>query len=413
MEPKDRIVKAKINLLVNEPWFGQLSSYLELKERSGNQIPTAAINERGDFFFNPEFIKGLKDDEVKGLVCHEILHLAFRHLFRIQNRNIILWNIAADLKVNRELDNRSDIKLPPGGLRPDYSGTFKLGRVKIEHIDEKTTEQIYDELYSKAPRMSVSFGKNGKGMKVDTKGLPSPWKDLIEKMVKDLLKSKGQKGDEVKPKDIPSLAREWEERVNAANQISKGDIPAGIKRELAALEYPELPWHQIIQQRFSQLVKTSTWRRPNKRWLPYYFPGSEKNKTLKAVVAIDTSGSMSREDIAQAISETWGLANSFRAFTLYIIFNDADVWDVIEVKNGNQEKIKKLVPKGGGGTDFRPVFKLIRERWRETIDCLVFFTDGYGDFPKKRPNYQVYWVTQSDDIDWPFGRQIRLKSKRT
>ncbi len=119
---------------------------------------------------------------------------------------------------------------------------------------------------------------------------------------------------------------------------------------------------------------------------------------------------MSEKDITKAISETWGLANAFRSFKLYIIFNDADVWDVVEVTNGNKEKIRRLQPKGGGGTDFRPVFKLVKERFRDMIDCLVFFTDGYGDFPEHKPLYSIYWITQSSDVDWPFGRVINLKS---
>lgn len=413
MTSKDRITKAKISLLINEPWFGQLACYLNLQERKKG-FPTAAINERGDFFFNPEFIKRLTDLELKGLVCHEILHLAFQHPFRVQHRNPVLWNIAADLKVNAELTNRSDLKLPQGGLIPDaYSHEWEYAKVKIKNIDKKTTEQIYAELYNKVPKfkISISFGKGG-GVKVNTSQLPKPWKDLVDRLVKDLLKSKGKPGDKVTPKDLPGLSREWKARIDSANQTMKGDVPAGLAREMAALEHPELPWHRIITQRFSRLETEKTWRRPSKRWLPYYFPGTQKNKSLRAVIALDTSGSMSKEDITKAISETWGIATAFRKFKLYIIANDAKVWDVIEVTNGNRELIKRLSPRGGGGTDFRPVFNLIKKRFKNQIDCLVFFTDGYGDFPSKKPvSYQVYWVTQSDDVRWPFGKVIRIKSQ--
>ena len=68
---------------------------------------------------------------------------------------------------------------------------------------------------------------------------------------------------------------------------------------------------------------------------------------------------------------------------------------------------------GGGGTDFRPVFDKIKKEFNNQIDCLVFFTDGYGDFPAHQPPYQVYWVTENPkSVDWPFGKVISLKSTR-
>jgi len=117
---------------------------------------------------------------------------------------------------------------------------------------------------------------------------------------------------------------------------------------------------------------------------------------------------MSRSQITKAISEVWGMAISFKAFRFHIVFNDADIWDVVEVKNGNRDKIKHLAPQGGGGTDFRPVFRMIKENFKNNIDCLVFFTDGYGDFPDKEPPYDVYWVTDSSGVKWPFGRVLKL-----
>lgn len=410
MTQEERIIKAKINLLVSQPWFGQLACYLNLRQRTQKEIPTAAINERGDFFYCDEFVKTLGDPELKGLVCHEILHLAFQHPFRLQTRNPIVWNIAADLKVNDELHG-SNVQLPAQGLKPQF-GDWSLGKVSIRKIGEKTTEQIYEELLNKLPRVDVSVvtGADGKqGVQVNTGNLPKLWKDLIDKMIKDLLKTLGK--DDPKPQEAQRMEREWQERVSTANQMNKGDVPAGLRRELDALENPELPWHQIIRQRFQKLEKFRTWAKPNKRYMPLYFPGIKKNKTLKAVVAIDTSGSMSQQDITRAISETWGLANAFKRFTLYIIFNDADVWDVVEVKNGNKSKIARLQPKGGGGTDFRPVFKLIKKQFANSIDCLVFFTDGYGDFPSSSPYFSTYWVTQSDDVKWPFGKVIKLRPR--
>ncbi len=410
MDSEKRLVKAKVRLLTCQPWFGQLASYLYLIET--NSVGTAGINERGDFFYNPEFIKRLSDAELTGLLCHEVLHLAFQHPFRVKNRNPILWNIAADIKVNDELRSVSFIELPPGGISLEWNHEWNFGDVTISDIDQKTSEQIYDELDRKVPKFQVriQFKGKGKNRKVvpDCSGLSEPWKGLVDRMVKDLLESSGV--GEVKPGEVKKFRRQWQDRVNAANEALKGDVPLGLKRELAQLENPELPWPQILRQRFREKAVRRTWKRANKKWLPFYFPGRERRKGLNAVVAIDTSGSMSREDITKAISEVWGMAMAFQSFKFHIIFNDAEVWDIVEVTARSREKIRRIVPKGGGGTDFRPVFRLVEKKFKSRIDCLVFFTDGYGDFPSERPNYDVYWVTQSNNVKWPFGSVLRLRA---
>ena len=391
MTEEQRLIKAKISLLINEPWFGQLACYLNLHPT--DKIDTAGINERGDLFFNPDFIKNLTDEELKGVVCHEILHLAFQHPWRCQSRDKLIFNVAADLKVNSELANRRDLTLPKGSVVIDYNNTWTFGKIVIKDVVMKTTEQIYDEMYRVMKKLpGIIFDLIGGNSAQDEK----------EKQIA-----------QVPGHELKGLAKEWAQRIQQANgSVQKGDIPAGLRRELDTLVNPELPWTQIIRERFSRITKRKTWRRCNRKYLPFFFPGSWKDLGLNAVCVIDTSGSMDEEDLTKAVSEILGLADSFPAVHLYIISNDADVWgEPIEVKNGNREKIKHLELQGGGGTDFRPAFELVTQRWSSKIDCLIFFTDGYGDFPEKAPGYQTYWITQSDDVTFPFGKVIHFRPR--
>ncbi len=382
MNTEDRITKAKVALLISQPWFGQLSCYLTLIEN--NKIDSAAIDERGYFYYNLKFIEKCSDIELKGLVMHEILHLAYQHPFRIQHRDQTIFNIAADLKINYELirlDNHT-LELPKGGLMPNWEGKWSCANAKVENIGEKTTEQIYEELKKQAFK--------------------------IPSFILDLLK--GQSGvEEIPPSQIPVLAREWQARIDAANTQLRGDVPEGLARELKALENPELPWIQILRQRLRKMTRERTWKKVNKKYLPFYFPASTVIKGLTAVVAIDTSGSISQEQLTKSLSEIWGLAETFRSVRLFLMTCDADVWDTMELRNGNKAKLLKMKMRGGGGTDFRPVFKLVKKNYQNMIDCLVFFTDGYGTFPEKKPFYPVYWITDSRDVKYPFGKVIYLK----
>ncbi len=383
MNSEQRITKAKVSLLISQPWFGQLSCYLNPVETK--KIDSAAINERGNFYYNPKFIERCSDKELKGLVCHEILHLAYQHPFRIQNRDHKIFNIAADLKINHELQHclGRSMELPKGGLMVNY-GKWECANAKVENIGEKTTEQIYKELMKQAFK--------------------------IPNFILDLMK--GQGGiKEVNSKELPGLSREWQSRIDSANAQQKGNVPEGVLRELKELEYPELSWLQIIRQRLKAVSRVRTWKRPNKRYLPWYFPGATRNKGLTAVVAIDTSGSMSSKQLTKALSEIWGLTETFKGIKFYLTTCDAAVWDVLKIDYRNKIKLKQIKMRGGGGTDFRPVFKLVKKDYQSEIDCLIFFTDGYGNFPDKKPFYPVYWVTDSRDVKFPFGKVIYLKEK--
>ena len=412
MTIEERITKAKCQLLIHEPWFGQLACYLRMIPTKDLPIETpACVTLAGDMYYRPDWIKTLSDDEVKGIVCHEIMHLAYLHLTRLQQRNPELWNIAADLKINLDIHNSSHMTLPKGVLISEYgswSHQIPGGKtIVIDDIGKKTTEQIYEELKQQAPKQKIQkflldiVVGSGLGKKSKGKGKN---KSTVGKALYDKLKQKMSKSE------LDNIAREWQGRVSTANQLSKGTTPAGVLRDMSALENPELSWLQIIQGRFSKNEKRKTWKFPNKRWLPMYFPAHVKEKGLKAVIAIDTSGSMSESELSQALTEIWGLSQQFKSIHLFITTCDAKVHDIFEVKNGNKTRLFDIIKfRGGGGTSSVPVFDMIKKNYRDAIDCLIFFTDLYTDFPNKAPLYPTYWVSQQHDQTVPFGKVIKLR----
>lgn len=415
MNINEKITKAKCQLLIQEPWFGQLACYLNMIPTKDLPIETpACVTLAGDMYYRPDWMDSLEDDQIKGIICHEIMHLAYLHLVRIQQREPKLWNVAADLKINLDIADSNHMSLPAGLLIPEYrswSTKLKDGKeIKVDEIDQKTTEQIYEELRRQIPpdKSIMKFLLDlvvGSGMGEGKQ--KSNQKNGIGKNLLKKLKQKFSKSE------LDSFAREWQGRVSAANQLSKGSVPGGILREMAALENPELSWLQIIQNRFSKNEKSKTWRYPNKRWLPMYFPANIKQKGLKAVIAIDTSGSMSKEELTQALSEIWGLSQQYKTIHLYVATCDAKIHDIFEVRNGNKSRLFDLIKlRGGGGTSSIPVFKMIKEKYRDLIDCLIFFTDLETDFPNKKPFYPVYWVSQYHDARVPFGKVIKLRRTR-
>lgn len=378
MTLEERITKARVVLMFYQPWFGQLANYLNFK--INNDIDTMAVDINGNIFFNEEFVNSLSQEELAGVICHEILHLAFQHLSRMGNRNPKIWNIAGDLKVNDEIIfNQSKFKLPKMALVAQ-GNTIEIGRAKIVNIDTKSSEQIYEEIINK------NNSEDLKDIGMDTFVIAN------------------NNSDKAKEK-----AGEWVQRVAVANETfkDKGCIPAGILKELKKLDTPELKWHQIITQRLKLISSGKTWKKPSKRMLPWYFPSKQKVKGLSCVVCIDSSGSMGEKELQKALTELWGLSQQFKAIKFWITCCDTELSEPFIITTSTKKDLLNIKLKGGGGTSFVPVFDWIK---KENInpDCLIYFTDLYGDFPNRKPLYQTYWITESSNMQVPFGKKIKI-----
>ena len=88
-----------------------------------------------------------------------------------------------------------------------------------------------------------------------------------------------------------------------------------------------------------------------------------------------------------------------------------DGQDVKKYTDDEPMDVENFKCKGGGGTSFKPPFKWLREHGEEDINCLVYFTDGYGDAPTYPPPYPTLWVLTSDGAedfcDW--GEKMKFK----
>ena len=125
------------------------------------------------------------------------------------------------------------------------------------------------------------------------------------------------------------------------------------------------------------------------------------------VIAIDTSGSTSGELVQVFMQKTYNILKSTESFAkrinLHIIQCDAEIQEHIKITSQEEfdEYLKRMEILGLGGTDFRPVFeftqKLIDEKEFTNLKGLIYFTDGYGTFPKNKPPYDTAFVFVDDN----------------
>ena len=129
------------------------------------------------------------------------------------------------------------------------------------------------------------------------------------------------------------------------------------------------------------------------------------------VIAIDTSGSTSGELVQKFVQKTYNILKSTESFftkiNLHIIQCDAEIQEDVKITTQDEfdEYLKNMKIIGMGGTDFRPVFeyveKLSENKEFLNLKGLIYFTDGYGKFPKKKPDYDTAFVYLDDEYNNP------------
>ena len=365
MSEKEKIAKARAQLIIGQPFFGTLA--LRLKMTEDNSIPTACTDGEA-IYYNSEFAQSITLNELKGLIAHEVLHCAMLHHARRGTRHPKKWNYACDYAINPILI-KAKFELPEGGLQdPIYSN--------------KSAEEIYSMLPPEPPGGgSWDDAKPGLGDVMDAPG-----------------KVEGQAVSEA----------EWKIATVQAAQVAKqaGRLPAELDLFISELLSPQLPWRDILRRFVTIRSKDDySWARPNRRHIAagLYLPTAWSESMGPIVLAVDTSGSISQTELDIFSAEINAIVQDTRPSRTYVIYCDTRVHCVEEFSP--DEEIT-LVPHGGGGTDFRPPFDYVEN---ENIEpkCLIYLTDGYGPFPEE-PGYPTLWVCTSE-IKAPFGETLEIK----
>jgi predicted metal-dependent peptidase len=386
-EAREKLITARIGMLIRAPFFGNLATRLKLVN-ADEWCSTAATDGR-NLYYNSRFINMLRVKELEFLVGHELLHVIYDHLGRRENRDRRIWNIANDFAVNADLKEHrigEMITTVPCLYDPSYHGM--------------TSEQIYDILMQNAK-------------KIDIDGL---FKALIDDHLEGQDDNKKNENDDKEndnrpkftKKEMEEIRQEFLQEVIAAAQQAKdqGDIPLGVRRIIQQLTEPVMPWRELIQTNLTSATKNDySWMRPSRRsWhMDAIMPGMIPGEKIDVVVMIDMSGSISQAEGMHFLSEVAGMMDAFDEYKLKVGTFDTKVYNVQEFTSENMESIEEYELKGGGGTDFGCIYEYLKEVG-EVPTRLIVFTDGYcnnwGD-----PDYcDTTWIIHdSDKIVPPHG----------
>ena len=380
---EERIRKARSEFLISSPFLGDLSIRLVLKKDKIN-TPTMATDAK-HLFWNDEFVASLSDSDLMGVIAHEIGHVLFGHaghagVDRAKSFPTDIWTLACEYMANHFVVDICGLKLPG---KPPYSHKY--------HDGSWTTEAIARDLMQNAKKIKADM------LTAQIIDDHSQWGK--DKQNNGHLSGKGETGN---------IDKDWQVWIGQALHNAKrhGKLPAGLERLIEDILEPILPYRQILAEFVMNRSKDDySWRRPNKRHLHrgIYAP-SLYSETIHIGYAMDTSGSMGAEDLSAGLSELHGICSAFPSYRIHLFASDAAVHHYQVIGPGDEIDISGLC-KGGGGTSFIPVFDYISENDIQ-IDCLIYFTDGCGDFGDP-PDYPVLWII-SGNAEVPWGRRCQL-----
>jgi predicted metal-dependent peptidase len=390
---REKLITARIALLLKAPFFGNLATRLKLVN-ADEWLPTAATDGR-NFYYNSEFVNKLPQKQIEFLVGHEVLHVVYDHMGRAGDRDKRLFNCAADYCVNSDLKQQRIGDFIPIGL---YNKKY----------DGWSSEEVYDDLYENADKIDIDelmkhlldehldedgedgegdgSGGNGKG---DKEGNGRPGKMTAEE--KKALR------DEIR-----------EAVLQAAEAAGAGNLPMGVKRMINQLTNPQMNWRELIRQQIQSLVKSDfTWMKPSRRsWhMDAIFPGTNFAETIDVSVAIDASGSMSEGMLRDILSEVKGIMQSFDDFKLRVWSFDTDVYGMETFTPDNIDDIDTYEVQGGGGTMFEANWEFMKEN-EIAPKFFVMFTDGYpgGGWGDEDYCETLFVIHGSTSITAPFGQ---------
>lgn len=380
-----KISKARVQMLLNMPFFGMLALHLDIKELDAKYCKTAGTDGK-HFYYNKEFIESLDDDELKFLFAHEVMHCCYEHMYRRGMRDPEVFNQAADYVINLELSEQ------------------KVGKLINRPNDTPPCVPCYDTKYS--------------GMTTD---------EIYEILINDLNNGGTPETHSFDvhfdPDDLPEeLQRSSDERaldrdtfrstmIDAAKRAGRDSLPPSLRAMIDEYLDPQMDWRDVLNSMTQSLVKSDfTFSRPNRKNSALggiMLPGNDFDDMVRVSCAIDTSGSISEAMILEFLSEVHGIMEQFSQFELKVWCFDTSCYTIWTFTHENADELDTFYPEGGGGTMFECIWEMMEEKEIEP-DQLIVFTDGYpcGDWGNESYQENLIYLISGDSnhsIEAPIG----------
>lgn len=380
---------ARTRLILERPFIGALVMHLPLIPVTAAGCETVATDARA-LYYNPAYIAALTLAETQFVLAHEAMHCALGHFARRSHRLRRRWDVASDHAANLLLIDEG-LRPPEGALaNPAFRGLSAeeiYPLIPAQPAERTLDRHLFDE-HEMDPHSSAS-SRLGHAAAPDAGPPAAPL-------------------HEAGLEDRDELVRRWQSRIVSAAQQARqaGRLAESWLRRVDGAIQPQLPWRTLLAR---YLVSTArddySFQRPPRREGDALLPRLASGE-VDLCVALDTSGSIGAEELAQFVSEVDAIKGQIRArVTLHACDERLDPRGPWEFQHWEAIALPQEIG-GGGGTRFVPVFEWIEatHRWP---DVLLYFTDAEGEFPRRAPPFPVIWLVKGRG-GVPWGERIQL-----
>ncbi|WP_415716701.1 DUF2201 family putative metallopeptidase [Maridesulfovibrio sp.] len=434
MNADRKLLKARADLLLRQPFFGSLCLRMVPHE---DCTCNGTWTDGKTLAYNPHFVDRISHEELQGVLAHTVMHPACQHHKRRGNRDARLWNMACDYSINWIL-LEAGFTLPDGFMDDekyhgknaeeiftdltrnfDQAGNPEIGkqqdgpkRIDIEYEDGKGEG---NDLEAGEDDERSPTGEDGESSTegIDSEEIEDSEGETDEEQsadpggtgevrdADDAESGNGESGDETDKDWLQALAQ----AVNLARDC--GDLPGGLERFVQTMLYPKVDWRELLDRFISARARNDyAWTPPSRRHLHLgmYLPSLSTEQLPEIVLAVDTSGSIAPDELDQFATELSSILETYET-TVRVLWCDLEITG--EQLFSRADLPLELQAAGGGGTDFRPVFKWIEQNYIDPA-CLVYLSDmECGQFPEHEPDYPVLWArTGGGGYSPPFGDMI-------
>ena len=417
-----------MRLLVNHGFFGTLLLSLKfalLPELEKKHLITSTDGKT--IYFNPTPLDKLSNLELDIVIMHEVMHIALKHNLRGKRYDdLFKFNQACDIVVNSNIKYCKNLKknemrvlghelpyLAPDGKEGYNYSAEEIYQMLMMLVSEKTNIKGSDNSDEEKweggdttitakdkfnednlDSFSTDFGDNFQPIDSHEK-----WDD---KENKDRARE-----DQIDKKVIESYEL-------ASHRKEGGAIPLSVERYIKDLKKTKTDWKTLLNNFIQENIIDYSFCPPDKRFpdsdfiLPDF---NDPDDLVKNVLfMVDTSGSMGEEEILECFSEINSAISQFDGkLEGFVGFFDAKIQKVVHFDEATD--IREIMPQGGGGTDFYPIFEYVQEKMRDNLpSSIVILTDGYADFPPESValGIPVLWIINNEDVTPPFGLVTRI-----
>ena len=391
-------------------------------------------------FYDPEWvIKRYEESEKLPAhdLLHQIVHCIYRHSFVLPSINRDLWNLASDMateSVLADLDRNIPISIKKRDILEGLKKETKLLSAErlLQYFEDLPDSEKYKieewaKLFEDSDDHSAWYnqqfkagkkGQTGLQAKGSTKAssgegedsnsesegegdndaehrkkLSEKWKDISEHVQKDIEEFSKKQGDGAGSlvQGIKDLNRE------------KYDYSEFLKKFTTLQEVMKLDMDEFDYNFYAHGLEVY-----GNVALIEPLEYKDEHKLREFVIAIDTSGSVRGELVQSFLTKTYNIMmnNTIgQNLNIWIIQCDADIQEAKQIKSKEDfdNYIKNIKLKGFGGTDFRPVFEFVNDQIDKKVFTdlkgLIYFTDGYGTFPKQQQPFDTAFIFVNEDND--------------